>query len=449
MSLSGDVGVILSLFCPDDKGFGTWQECLLKEGDGFFRGHGYSYIGVFLLGYRVIYVIRNDESEDVFLVGFSERIGFGAPVDFIYSKTEGVIWDSEFPRGDWKSGIPDLSFLFSKCGESSEKYSQIVFLVRDHQNFAHVLLNSYTAISRVIPVSPKVAGAVFIGKKFPLGRVDEFFPEIKELKRSEVFIKVSDNFFFSSQLAIPLLVGSKNGRKSLKIPSKDFEGRIVNVKSRLGMDTAFFNIREQVDKSKSPVVWVSIRGYGKRNASNFEDFVVFFLSSLRASLGNGFTVIFDGLSLQEGFSNEESVRGGPDIKSQIKKENVVADSIIAKMACFEGIEFISLIGLPIVNVMSIARYADFYLCHDGSIQHKIGWLYPETPGIIHGNSQRNVGKEHGWHPVDIGSGPCWLPNKFVIDENEIGGNVPHANYGYKVKFGKDLAEYIKNAHDFF
>jgi hypothetical protein len=35
--------------------------------------------------------------------------------------------------------------------------------------------------------------------------------------------------------------------------------------------------------------------------------------------------------------------------------------------------------------MAAARHADFYICHSGTQQHKIGWLY-DVPGIIHTNA---------------------------------------------------------------
>ena len=62
----------------------------------------------------------------------------------------------------------------------------------------------------------------------------------------------------------------------------------------------------------------------------------------------------------------------------------------------------------------MAGFADFYICHQGTVQHKIGWTYWNTPGIVHSNPTRWRTGIHEWGGMG-GKAPIWMKKEAITE----------------------------------
>lgn len=71
-------------------------------------------------------------------------------------------------------------------------------------------------------------------------------------------------------------------------------------------------------------------------------------------------------------------------------------------------------GRPLLEALHLLGYADAYVMHQGTVQHKIGWVQESIPGIVHSNSQRNTGSSEAMGGMG-GLAPLWFPASGCID----------------------------------
>lgn len=78
------------------------------------------------------------------------------------------------------------------------------------------------------------------------------------------------------------------------------------------------------------------------------------------------------------------------------------------------------------RLFAIAQCATVYLCHTGSIQHKIGWT-ANVPGIIHGNRRLPASELVARHSSRLENGvpPMLMPGELLCD---VAGDEREPNY---------------------
>ena len=317
------------------------------------------------------------------------------------------------------------------AGECFGLYTNAVALIQSHKNFAHCLINIFPAVQYVIDNSVNVSKLNFCtgSGQHPLGWPEDVFKGLSFIQHNKL---EAGGFEIYPGAAIPLGIGRFT--YGVKIQRR-LQENILNWAEGESTEKCRCLVKTIGDKEHGCVVWVSIRGQGARNAKNFHQTVCMLISLIVEKFDKP-AVIFDGLSLQNGFSLEDSVRGGGKISKQIEEEVKVAEAIVGQ--CVEGCDFYYGIGLNLADSFLLSGVATSYFCHDGSLQHKIGWVRPKIPGVVHGNHQRNRGQGKGWHPVEGGYAPRYVPPECVVDLKKGGrSKVPSANYPYEfVNFEK-------------
>jgi hypothetical protein len=101
----------------------------------------------------------------------------------------------------------------------------------------------------------------------------------------------------------------------------------------------------------------------------------------------------------------------------------------------DGPSLIDLTGCSLAEGIAHAGYAQFYICHHGTQQHKIGWLYP-TPGLVHTNPSITATQPAGWvaDQSEIAVAPAYLPIDLVEHADTVTerpGQSYFADYRFK------------------
>ncbi|MFV0277710.1 MAG: hypothetical protein ACK5HY_11060 [Parahaliea sp.] len=186
-----------------------------------------------------------------------------------------------------------------------------------------------------------------------------------------------------------------------------------------------------------PVIWLSLRN-DARTACNQEDFIVALVEQVACSYPRaGF--ILDGFNYPDDFSSPIYTQSGVAGMSNdfaapgIDKATSLAQSLSARerdisrfiralgdRLAASGRPLASTSGLRMSEAIALASMADYYVCHAGTLQHKIGWIY-NTPGIIHSNTEGIHPAAARWvvNQVEGGVEPALVEQKLVEDLDSI------------------------------
>ncbi|UFN50563.1 hypothetical protein LPC08_08085 [Roseomonas sp. OT10] len=164
--------------------------------------------------------------------------------------------------------------------------------------------------------------------------------------------------------------------------------------------------------------WISIRTRNRTAANQIE-----FLTALCQALGAaypGCEVILDGHSLAE--DNDRLMALGDRSNLAIAAADLaVADAVAAGLRRRRRVRVTKAVGLRISQSLTLARGCDFYVCHHGTVQHKIGW-FTDVPGIAHSNREITLADPApsvAGH-VEGGVAPVYLPERLI---GELGPRV--------------------------
>lgn len=120
-----------------------------------------------------------------------------------------------------------------------------------------------------------------------------------------------------------------------------------------------------------PTLLVGVRGPGKRELVNEEEVICGLLKALSEQLPDA-RILLDGFSFQLDNLHDSGARSRSDaVMKRIEK--------IIHRSRGGNIDVIS--GLPIAEALAKIRHVNWYVTHEGTMQHKIGWFFPWIPGV--------------------------------------------------------------------
>ena len=128
---------------------------------------------------------------------------------------------------------------------------------------------------------------------------------------------------------------------------------------------------------KSFKIYIGVRGPDKRELINEVEFYSQLINSINEKYDSKVEFIIDGFSFQNNNINDAgTVRRCEQINKAIGE---IQKKVAYKVTSINGLLLSEFIGV-IENI-------DFYITHEGTMQHKIGWFYPHIPGVILTGSQ--------------------------------------------------------------
>ncbi len=176
--------------------------------------------------------------------------------------------------------------------------------------------------------------------------------------------------------------------------------------------------------SDGPRIWISLRTRNRTPVNQVE-----FVVNLARTLGERFpgcVIVLDGHSFAEDYGRAAAL-GDRSHFEFVGADSWIAQEIISRAVGCPGVQFIDAVGLKITRSLALARTCDFYVCHHGTVQHKIGW-FTDVPGVAHCN--RGMLELHPGgavaSQVEGGVAPHYFPPEFVRDEAAPDPSTMHA-----------------------
>lgn len=282
--------------------------------------------------------------------------------------------------------------------QSSQPKSAIL---TQNLHFGHHLWNELTGIDKLVSLQLVDKVDTFICASEALGPIDSIFPEIpaSKIQRAEkqaILKQVLQQRLF----ALPL---------GGCYVTNNLSRRLYRVAQSLSSTTELERVRQAKERHRV-LLWVTIRLDSRTWISQTEGIanILNFLSRQQDDLG----VIFDGFSLPEPADRVAN----SDIQTLIDRELETVDDIISQVHD-NNTHFYNLIGGQMHQSIIWAHAADVYLAHQGSIQHKIGWI-ANKPGVVHTNSkmlEKPLSVRPGcWEREDIEI-PEYIPKEYIED----------------------------------
>jgi hypothetical protein len=359
-----------------------------------------------------------DSGEPVEYFVIASRIRFGFPLAglLVPKKNWLLRWDG---AGKHATGALHLE-AFAQAVAAQDRSTQFPHepvIVMGHTSFAHHLWNELSALETLIHSAALPTSSPILVAREPLGRLEEIFPELRRHTIRRVDPAATLGGVQTGGLFVNL--------GALCIP-ETMRRRIV----AFSQDKASAAARATIcalAATRGPVFWISVRTHNPTLVNQHDVLARIVGHILHEYRHCG--IVLDGFSLPEDFSRmpEEMQIAYRCSATETRKESEAIIATVRSRTSPGRDQFLTTIaGMGILDCIAIAQSATAYLCHAGSVQHKIGWT-ANVPGIIHGNRRLSVDEIVSQHAsrLENGIAPLVTPGEFLED---VTGEEPQPNY---------------------
>lgn len=385
-----------------------------------------------MLGNRIAYLVP-DRSR-AWLVTGPTRLGY--PLWELIAEADGQrrFLDSEeqIPASDVSAReIETLkAFLPNEAGARAENGTLYI----GENNFAHHLWNELAGLDEWI-VRGKSERLAIIATAEPLGPLQRIFPELPASATEHTHVQPLRRLLAAS----PILtrVGSCRVTTRLRERIKAYSQENADWSSTQGV--------RDVLAGSWPKLWMSVR-LGSRTAENLEDFLLEIIGRLFAAYPNA-AVLLDGFSFPVNFFADprtKSVREEFFIRARSADAFIqhMRERALGKLGRDAFLKLCNVSGLGLLEAIQLGSFCDYYVCHAGTLQHKIAWIY-NLPGLIH--MPLSTPSRAQWHAAQVEDGivPDLLPSKLAVSTDPPdSGRLRARNYNYRILDIPKAAEYV-------
>jgi predicted Zn-dependent protease len=379
---------------------GAWDlSVLLESSPLLFRGCLY-----YAVSKSIAYCFQN-ERERVWLItggaanGFKIKAVFKEPERWFFRLSDDVV------SGDEHRLIDDILATELPPFARDDARPRGAVIVSGYGNYAHYMWNELPALLEVLQWPPRsVTRAIVVAEPFgPFERLVHWPPDIPVTRTDDRSLMGSPR----PQLHHDLLVvpGST-------VVTKQTKQRVIALANELTSSNGIAFPR----KSGRRILWVSLR-LMYRHAINEQAFVVALAKRL-AEDDLGYDLALDGFSLPwdiafPGRYMPDYMRGHHKAVVELGARVTAA----VRHAVGDRVKVFDWTSASLPEAISLAADVDFYVCHHGTQQHKIGWLY-DVPGLIHANVALVAQGVNGEWPqlqADSSVQPIYFPGRFIVD----------------------------------
>jgi len=180
-------------------------------------------------------------------------------------------------------------------------------------------------------------------------------------------------------------------------------------------------LSEVIEASHSPNIWISLRLHD-RTARN-QQYVVEQLILRIFETYDNINVILDGFSLPYDCDVNYDYASG--LTDAAQKTHALAEQIIRNVHDAVGKldekHIYNACGLRVCDSLFLAKHANFYFCHHGTVQHKVGWM-SNCHGLVHSNRAVIETKPELWAAsmIEDGVPPAYVGKEFIRDYDSVG-----------------------------
>jgi hypothetical protein len=361
-----------------------------------------------------------EQEPDMWLM--SGSLGDGSPIQGIFVPSRQVLVN--LGHEAWGVGAPQvrkameiLSALPVEAARPDGSYqTPRVVLVTGDFSFAHHVWNQLGALDHAVAADGLGDRPLdVLALREPLGPVAELFDDCRS---------------WSVNYCHPSRVQQLNRAGMLFVP---LGGWLV---TRGARERVFRWIDRQEGRRRPPAkhgvrFWLSVRTRN-RTVENQVEFLAALANALIARFG-GCEIVLDGHSLSEDEERQFEL-GDRSALAIVAADRQVIDAVVERLD-LRGAIVIESVGCRIGEAIDLARSCDFYVCHHGTVQHKIGW-FVEVPGVVHCNRQVTLSRPAEFVAMQVEGAvvPTYLPEHFIDDmKRDVAGgavqeSLQHGNY---------------------
>ena len=303
-------------------------------------------------------------------------VSFGYPLTEVVFESRGEpqrihLWRRNHPQTNITGS--DIARLFVIANETIDRSGKPgAALIIGHENFAHHIWNELSALEVWLASASDdvVARTPLKVTSEPLGPLHGLFPRLTAMR---------DRGRRKTLQSVPLRVRLGGQRVTTRV--REILRRIAQERLELGVYKRYFDRFT----NGNPKIWISVR-HGSRTPDNQADFIFAVISAILQQYPDAVFVL-DGFSFPVGFFHDPKTL--PVRKIFLERAFIdrrFISSLRERIENAYGTEararLFSTEGLDVLDAISVAGLCTFYVCHAGTLQHKIGWVH-DIPGIVH------------------------------------------------------------------
>ena len=351
----------------------------------------------FALDEKIIFY-RFDVEENQFYA-IATNLAAGFPISGIYIPSKKLL--IKFGDRFWGANyamIEKFHIAYSTIPKNTPSCENQTYVVSGCTNYAHHLWNQLPALYALGDIFQQAFNNKYNLKKLiyfflkkgrrknitlimlnePLGPVDDIFPILKHCNIVRMSYADLENYCLNNP-GLYITLGSNYVPKHVRESVAKYAS--IRKSNRIKIYI------KKLTKKEGQVFWISVRE-PNRTITNQEEFFVNLAISILQEFPKS-KIIFDGYSIPEDI-NLPNRHEAKLIEISIQIEHDLIERIIKTISLKQGLKSSDILfncsGLRILDSIALAQLATFYVCHHGTIQHKIGW-FTETPGYVHSNSE--------------------------------------------------------------
>ncbi len=363
------------------------------------------------------------ENESCFFL-MTDEAGFGWPVKYIifHDKETTFRIDNNNANIVERKDLQDQTRLFLSDFKPQRNVKKIIIFSGD-PNFAHHLWNELSAFYFVVKNVHKYRdlNRISLYNLFqPLGNIQHF---VNNIKFNQI---ISDN---KSNLRLDEIIGQTDGhatRLGSRLITKKLKERLIRKVSK-----SIYALPGIHNEERKPFIWLSVRDeMSVRACVNQISFLSALIIKIKQTWENC-TIILDGFSLPVDFYYNPMYKTLEELFIKLREStNSGINKVISHCLGLNPAIKDSIIITDSSSLLSSFFYglfADYYICHGGTFQHKIGWIH-NVPGIMH-LPQSTRGHARWYASQSEGSIlPELLPDEFITEVEESNTIVRNRNY---------------------
>jgi hypothetical protein len=336
-------------------------------------------------------------------------LGAGFPICAALIVSRGLFLRlGNFHWGFAERHLPMISDAIRISGWSPGPATKRRQIVIGDANFAHHAWNELSCLEELIGEKiPKDLDLVAVHE--PLGAINRLFEELKDTE----IIHTTDVLLESHNAPGALLFPSGG-----QIVTRSLIERIFNFsESRMAPQSVV--LRNQLRASNGPVLWISVRTRN-RTATNQREMLTALGRDFLRRIPNS-RIVVDGFSFAANLDQQPSyVKANSEA---VCKEDIAEAKLIAQdlQHGWDEQRVFMAVGLGINDSIVLAAEADIYICHHGTVQHKLGW-FNAVPGLVHCNRIVLATNPSNWvcSKSEIAIPPQYVPIELVTDVPLVG-----------------------------
>ena len=263
-------------------------------------------------------------------------------------------------------------------------------------NFAHLVWNGLAALRALVDTGVDLTGTRLVSRCDPLGDPAQFLRRHSSMRTEPWSTRI--DLHQGRRFRSATLLGSCYIDAALA-------ASVVEVCHSRSHDH-WRQTRLRLAASSRRKLWISLR-QRQRDCSNQVAFVATLVDRILQSSDT--IILIDGFSLPDCETPPFFATYAERVDQAFRELLVRCPRLVEALASGDAV-FMN--GLMLYDSISLASLADFYVCHGGTQQHKIGWLY-STPGVLHVPNPSAAVQQWYADQSEVATPPICLPASVI------------------------------------